>query len=106
MSKRIAQIKDVVDEINKEVNKRLVNPGDFVSNQEIRDMTKKAFANVAGKYGVSESTVRDKCTRQIGTDTDTFFCEIVDSITGGQKLKNRIRKYACSDYDDNVLNVM
>ena len=42
----------------------------------------RAFKAVAGEYGVNESTVRDKCTRQLKYSTDGFFAAIVAFADG------------------------
>lgn len=103
MSKRVEQILQVVEAVKSELG-TLLEQFDCVSNEEVREILKKSFSNVANKNGIAESTVRDKCTRQIGCDTNIFFDEVIDNLIGGKKLANRVKKYSCSDCDDDVIS--
>lgn len=42
------------------------------SEDQVRYAIRKAFFNVAEERGRKESTIRDKCTRQLNIDTETF----------------------------------
>jgi len=52
----------------------------------------KAFKKVAKQHDIVESSVRDKCTRQLGIDTDKFKKLIQD--------KNRLKTFLIEKYPD------
>jgi hypothetical protein len=58
----------------------------------------KAFRSIASQHGVDESTIRDKCTRQLGIDTYRFKGLIQD--------KNRFITYLKEKYPhyENLIN--
>jgi len=54
----------------------------------------KAFKNIANQRGVNESTVRDKCTRQLGINTQQFREMIQDKNRFIKFLKEKYPLYA------------
>lgn len=54
----------------------------------------KAFKNIAKQRGVNESTVRDKCTRQLGINTEQFREMIQDKNRFIAFLKEKFPPYA------------
>lgn len=53
----------------------------------------KAFKNIAKHHGINESTVRDKCTRQLGVNTEQFRDKIQDKNRFITFLKEKYPQY-------------
>ena len=57
------------------------------------ELLNKAFKNVAKQHGVIEGTVRDKCTRQLGINTEQFREMIQDKTRFMAFLKEKYPQY-------------
>lgn len=64
MSQYAEEIISVVRELKEIILTKLDN-GEEVSTDELGGFTREAFQKTNIQFGVKESTVRDKCTRQI-----------------------------------------
>ncbi len=110
MSKMVDQIADVVKRAKDEILDEISKHGD-IKTEDAVDIVKRQFKSVAGKYNVNESTIRDKCTRQMSMSTEEFAQQVVDHLTGkNQKLVNSMldncKNERGNDNKSNILNRM
>ena len=103
MSKRIEQSVKVLEMVMNYVNAQVNSDPEGVSRADFKEMCRDAFKAAAGDFGVSESTIRDKVTRQLDINTETFYDELWDLLLGGQKLKSRLHGKACDLGDDKLI---
>ena len=106
MSDRIDQISEVVKELEILINNSFKNEDEdfFLPKEDVKEFLSKAFKNVSYRHHIEESTVKDKCTRQIDCDMNTFFSEVIDHITGGSKLSNRVKNHKCTGDTDKAID--
>lgn len=106
MSKRIEQATRIMSDLKDKVYQQAsINP-EGVSRKEYEDMCRGTFKSVAGVFHVQESTIRDKVTRGLGINTETFYKESWDSLTGDPDLRSRLREKACDDDDDRLIDAL
>lgn len=79
MSAYADQILTTMEYLMDDIGERL-DKEDKVMTDDIEEMTRLAFKKCAEKYGLTESTVRDKCTRQMDINTAEFYQLVKDSI--------------------------
>lgn len=79
MSAYADQILTTMEYLMDDIGKRLDNQEEVLAD-DIEEMTRRAFKKSAEKYGLTESTVRDKCTRQMDINTAEFYQLVKDSI--------------------------
>ena len=99
MSQCAEEIISVVRELKGIILSKLDN-GEEVSTDELDDLTREAFQKTNIQFGVKESTVRDKCTRQIDATTKDFYKLVSDYLLGVNKnLEQKVIAY-CKSTDD------
>ena len=100
----IHEFQPLLEEKEKKIEKRLIEPTEegpqkLIQVLEVAHLVFKgeelneAFKNVAKRHDVHESTVRDKCTRQLGIDTYRFRELIQDKNRFITFLKERYPQY-------------
>jgi hypothetical protein len=100
----IHEFQPLLEEKEKKIEKRLIEPSEegpqkLIQVLEVAHLVFKgeelneAFKNVAKRYDVHESTVRDKCTRQLSIDTYRFRELIQDKNRFITFLKERYPQY-------------
>jgi hypothetical protein len=100
----IHEFQPLLEEKEKKIEKRLIEPSEegpqkLIQVLEVAHLVFKgeelneAFKNVAKRHDVHESTVRDKCTRQLGIDTYRFRELIQDKNRFITFLKERYPQY-------------
>lgn len=102
MSQYVDQIICVVRELTNDINHRLETDEQYktmgLPMEEVDAITRKAFKHCAAKFSVTESTVRNKCTRQMSIDTATFYQLVKDFIVDkNQTLVEKMVTYCPSD---------
>ncbi len=99
MSQYAEEIISVVRELKEIILTKLDN-GEEVSTEELDGFTREAFQKTNIQFGVKESTVRDKCTRQIEVTTKEFYKLVSDYLLGLNKdLEDKVVDY-CKFSDD------
>lgn len=99
-SRRITEILIVAEKMKANLTAAIDTPDGTISMADARAILRKTYAETAAAAGLSESTIRDKCTRQIDCSADTFFEELMDYYFSGRKLAERLKKYSCNPADD------
>jgi hypothetical protein len=100
----IHEFQPLLEEKEKKIEKRLIEPSEegpqkLIQVLEVAQLVFKgeelneAFKNVAKRHDIHESTVRDKCTRQLGIDTYRFRELIQDKNRFITFLKERYPQY-------------
>ncbi|MCC2818871.1 hypothetical protein LK537_16345 [Lachnoclostridium pacaense] len=79
MSAYADQILTTMEYLMDDIGKRLDNQEEVLAD-DIEEMTRLAFKKCAEEYGLTEGTVRDKCTRQMDINTAEFYQLVKDSI--------------------------
>lgn len=99
MSQYSEEIISVVTDL-KEIILSKLDAGEEVSINELDGLTREAFKKTNIEFGVKESTVRDKCTRQIDISTREFYKLVADYLLGRNKdLEDKVVEY-CRFSDD------
>ncbi len=84
MSRYADQIICVVRELKNDINHRLETDEQYktmgLPMEEVDAITREAFKHCAVRFSVTESTVRNKCTRQMNIDTATFYQLVKDFV--------------------------
>lgn len=102
MSAYADQILTAIEYLMDEIGRRLDN-GEDVPTDDIEEMTRLAFKKCADKFGIEESTVRDKCTRQMGNISTARFYQLVKDSIGKKDLLYMITANAKrTDTVDNI----
>lgn len=76
-----------------------------IKEEDAYKRIKESFKDVAKDLNIEESTVRDKCTRQLGITTEEFCKLVIDYMTGkNDEFENVILRNAKNlDNYDNIL---
>jgi hypothetical protein len=85
MSKYADHVISVIGKMKTEVY-RITDNGEEVSTEEINNITRDAFKDTAKDFGVTESTIESKCTRDMGISTEEFYGLVRDYLLGNEKV--------------------
>lgn len=106
MSQRIDQIAEVIKIITAEIDNLFEQGRTEVYEEESYAIMQQAFASVAQKYNLKESTIRDKCTRQIDLTSEMFCKKLVEHVTGNRSLNIHLKNYKCDKDTDAYVDFM
>lgn len=103
-TKRVGQIVDVMCKVRRIIMDVFEEHPDYaITREDIKNICIESFSYVATKDMITEGTVRDKCTRQLGINSQQFYDEVFEHLTGDNTLRKRIND--AKDPDDVFDNI-